>query len=338
MKNKVLKICNSVIHPGEKNTLALALPELYTCSPMYMPIKIIHGKKPGPIFLVTSAIKGNEFNGLEIVNQLYDQISADELSGTLIAVPVLNVYGLTHFPKLSPSDINLSNSFPGDAIGTFNERVAYLFTEEILKKADYCIELQTGSMNHDIYPQLYFNFDYSSSKKLAKAFQAPVITEVNSDISTFRVTAESLSLPFIVYEAWEAMRFDQTAIQIGLEGILNIMKKIDMLEGSVDQQVTPVFSKDDDWVIAHGSGILHAKVNLGEKVKTGNVIGVLSDPFSNENVTKVKAHIDGVIVGVNRSPLIQEGNSIFKIASFIDNEKARSMLEEWEEQLPETEE
>jgi hypothetical protein len=338
MKNSSLKICDATIHPGEKATLALPLPEQYSCSPMYMPIKVINGKQPGPCLVTFSTLNGNEFNGLEILNQLFDLISPNELNGTLITVPVFNVYGLTHFPKVSPSGVTIANSFPGNENGTFGERIAYIFTEEILKKADYCVEFQTGSLNHEILPQIYCNFDDREAKKLAKAFQAPVITEVETSSSELRMTTENLNIPLLVYEAGEAMRFDQVAIQTGLTGIQNVMQKIDMLPDSIEQTITPVISKDDDWLIAPSSGILHTDVSLGEHIKRGEKIGRLSDPFSNENSTTVTSHLDGIIVGVNRSPLIQEGVSIFKIASFIDNQRAQSILEEWEELKPENDE
>lgn len=334
MRNQSIKICDATVHAGEKATLALPLPEQYSCSPMYMPIKVINGKQEGPCLLAFSTLNGVEFNGLEIVNQLFDSISPSQLSGTLITVPVVNVYGLTHYPKLSPSDASIANSFPGHATGSFGERIAHIFTEEILTKADYSIELLTGSLNHEILPQVYCNFDDLNAKKLAKAFHAPVITEVETGSSKLRLTTESLNIPLLVYQAGEALRFDPVAIQIGLTGIENILRKINMLDGNNDQAITPVISKDNDWLTAPSSGILHTDVKLGEHIKKGDKIGRLSDPFSNENSTIVKSHLDGIIVGVNRSPLIQEGVSIFKIASFVDNERAQSLLEEWDELKP----
>lgn len=232
----------------------------------------------------------------------------------------------------------MTDCFPGDENGSFGERVAHTFTQKIFKKVDYCIELQTGSLNHEILPQVYCNFDDSEAKKLAKAFQAHVITEVKVEASTLRMTAENLSIPLLVYEAGEAMRFDTQAIQIGLEGIRNIMYKLQMLEGTIEATIPPVFSKDDDWLISSSSGVLHTDVSLGESIKKGAKIGRLSDPFSNENATIIKSDRDGVIVGINRTPLIQEGVSIFKVASFLDNEKAEATLEEWEEAQPEIDE
>ena len=67
-------------------------------------------------------------------------------------------------------------------------------------------------------------------------------------------------------------------------------------------------------------------------IKKGEKIGRLSDPFSNDNSTTITSHFSGIVIGINRSPLIQEGSSIFKIASFIDNKQAEAELEEWGEQ------
>lgn len=195
----------------------------------------------------------------------------------------------------------------------------------------------TGAMNHDLLPQVYCSFDSSEAKSLAKAFQAPVVTEVETNSSELRKTTESLQIPLLVYQAGEAMRLDQEAIAIGIEGITNVLSKLDMIEKDSNKSISPVFSKDDDWLTSHSSGILHPEITLGEHIKKGDVLGRICDPFSNENSTVVKSHLDGVIVGINRSPLIQEGTSIFKIASFIDNKRAEASLEKWEDEKPTSE-
>lgn len=96
MKNTQLTICNATIHPGETANLALPLPELYSCASFYMPIKIIHGKEQGPCVLLFSTLKGDELNGLEIIQRLVQTIKPETLKGTLITIPVFNVYGLYH--------------------------------------------------------------------------------------------------------------------------------------------------------------------------------------------------------------------------------------------------
>lgn len=333
MKNTIITICNEAIQPGEKANLALQMPEQYSCAPLYMPIKVIHGKQAGPCLLIFATINGNEMNGLEVVNRLVNQIDPKDLKGTLIAVPVLNVYGLTHYPKVLPSGLNLNHCFPGQSTGNYGERIAHIFTEELIKKADYCIELQTGAVNHNILPQIYCNFENQKTKELAKAFQTPVITNVLLNGNTLRQTTESLNIPLIVYQAGEAMRFDENAINLGLEGSKNIMRTVGML--SDEKPVTefnPVFSQDEDWLIAHKGGIMHVHVELGQSISKGDILGTITDPFSSDLEEKIKATQDGIIVGINMTPIIHEGLSIFKVASFIDYDRAETAIESWGEQ------
>ncbi len=332
LNSNSIQICDANIHSGEKATLALPLPEQYSCSPMYMPIKVINGKHQGPCLVALSMLHGDEFIGLDIINQLFDEIDPNELFGSLILIPVLNVYGLTHYPKTSPTGASLADSFPGNEKGTYGERIAHIFTQQILTKADFCIEVQTGGLNHESFPHVYCNFDEKQSVKMARAFEAPVILEVETSSNKFRQTTESLNIPLLVYKAGEAMRLDQIAISLGLTGIQNVMKKMSLLESDIENVTTPMISKDDDWLLAPSSGILHTEVSLGQQIKKGEKIGRLSDPFSNENSTAITSNLDGIVVGINRAPLIQEGLSIFKIASFIDNKQAEAELEEWGEQ------
>lgn len=335
-KNKKITICGTNIHPGEVANLALPMPEQYACAPLYMPIKVIHGKYQGPCLVILSALEGTELNGLEITNRLIQNIQPDQLSGTVIAIPVMNVYGLVHYPATLPGDRDLLNCFPGKEQGSFGERIAYLVTQEILKKADFCIELETGGVNHNILPQVYCNFDDHKGKELAKVFRAPVVTNVDLERSSLRQTTEELHIPLLVYQAGEAMRFDENAINLGVAGIKNVMRFIDMLSKEPIQEITPIFSRDEDWILAHKGGILNSAVSLGQTIEKGEKIGTISDPFGSDVVEFVKSHQKGIVVGVNMSPLIHEGMPILKVTSFLDYEKAENVIEEWDKKQPDS--
>lgn len=336
MSNKKITICGTNIHPGEEANLALPLPEQYSFAPLYMPIKVIHGKKAGPCLLVFSVLRGTELNGLEIANRIIQTVKPSQISGTIIAIPVMNVYGLTHYPQILPTGNDLASCFPGDEDGSYGERMAHLITEEILKKADYCIELQTGGLNHNILPQVYCNFDNTKAKELAKAFNAPVVTNVSIDDNHFRQTTEELHIPLLVYQAGEAMRFDENSIEFGVNGVKNIMRSIDMLEKEPIQETRPIFSREEDWIVAHKGGILHPNVVLGQTIECGETIGTVSDPFGADIIEPIKAPQKGIVVGVNTSPLIHEGLPIFKIASFLDYDKAETVIEEWDKKQPDS--
>jgi len=333
MKNLKMHICDATIHPGESSHLALPLPEQFSCLPMYMPIKVAHGMKKGPCLLIFAVLAGNELNGLEIVNRVFNQLDPKKMSGTLIAIPVVNVYGLTHFPKVLPSGVHLADCFPGDETGKFGERFAHIFTKEILKKADYCFELKTGGANHNILPQVYCSFDNQRAKQIARVFQTPIVTQVDLTKSSLRRTAEELQIPFFVYQAGEAMRFDEHAINVGVSGLFNVMHELDILEQSPKQEINPIFSKDEDWIIAHKGGVMHTNVTLGQTITKGELIGTITDPFAASAIEEVEAPFEGIVVGINTTPLVYEGMPIFNIASFLDYEKAENAIEQWDKRV-----
>lgn len=336
MKNKSIKICDTTIHPGEVANLALPLPEQHSCSPLYMPIKVIHSKIKGPCLLLISTLQGIELNGLDIVNRITKMITPDKIRGTIIAIPVVNIYGLMHYPSVLPIGNNLAECFPGDENGNFGERIAHILTQEIFTKADYCLELQTGGMNHNILPQVYCNFEQPKVRNLAKAFQSPVITQVEIKDNNLRKTMEELQIPLLVYQGGEAMRFDENVIVFGVDGIKNVMRSIDMLDKEPIKEVNPIFSRDEEWIVAHKGGILRTEVTLGQTVQKNELLGTITDPFGSEVLEPVIALQEAIVVGINTTPLIHEGLPLFKMASFLDYEKAESVIEAWDQQQPDS--
>lgn len=335
MKNSNIKICNEVIYPGEQANLALPLPELYSCSPLYMPIKVLHGKLAGPSLLIFSALRGNELNGFEIINRLINDYELEKnLSGTLIAIPVVNVYALTQVSNEIPADISIESSFPGDAEGSYGERFAYLFTQEILKKVETCIEITTGEVNHTILPQIYANIEDKNIQSLAQNFNVPVATTIDMHSNSLRKTINALNIDLLVYEAGEALRFDENAIQLGIKGILNVLRTLNMLPDDPAPSLSKIsFSHTAEWIRAPKGGVLNSTVQLGQIIQKDEIMGYIADPFGNTAKEPIHSQQDGIIVGINNHPLLHEGQPIYKLASFIDNERANNCIEKWGEHI-----
>lgn len=333
-KNVPIQICNETIHPGETLSLALPLPELFSCAPLYMPIKVIHGKQAGPCFLITAAMHGNELNGTEIINRLLTTTNIKTLRGTLIAIPVINVYGLISSSRYLPGGVDLDRCFPGSKTGTHAARLAHLFVNEILSKADICLDLQTGFLNFTNLPQIYVNFNDEKAKTLAEAFNAPVISNSICEKGMLRTVAFKQKKPFLLYEAGEAMRFDEHAIKVGLKGISNIMRKTNMLpEKSTkkESRLKSFFAEKNIWVRASTSGISHTKYKLGQHVKKGEALCTIKDPFGATDSVTIISPEEGIIVGKNNLPLVHEGEGLFQLAVFSKMQYAATHLEEWEE-------
>jgi predicted deacylase len=323
------KIFDKTIQPGEMASLAMPLPTLYSCAPMYLPIKVLNGTHKGPCILIFGMINMDEFNSIEIINGLLDGLNPKNINGTIILIPVLNIYGLVQNTQAMYS---LADAFPGDENGSFMQRYANRVTQDIMKKADYTIQLKTGYIDHEILPQVYFNNDDEISITMARAFQAPVITGLNMNKSQIRKIHRDLDIPFICYEAGEANKFDEEAINVGITGIKNVMRKLDALtDEDFSNKIKPIVSEDTEWTVSDKSGILRTEISLGTRVKEGQKIGKLIDPFGCDDSVAIKSPIDGIVLGINNYPMIKEGDLVFKVASFSDDEKAEAKIEDWEE-------
>jgi predicted deacylase len=328
MKNQPLQICNATIEPGEYLTLALPIPELYTCAPMYIPIHVMHGKKPGPCLLVCAAIYGDELNGIEIIQRLLSKANAlKRLKGTLITIPVINVYGLINRSRLLPDSRDLNENFPGSETGSLAARLAHIFTTEILTKATHCIELHSGQINRYYFPQIQANLHKPGVTEMAKAFPVPVIIDTSGTQKqgSLYQTAQDNEIPIVAYTAGEALRFDESAIRIGLKGIINIMREIDMLRKPSRKRIKhmePLVSRYSTWIKSPKSGINQALKKIGDQIKESDCLAVIIDPFGSKQEYKVLAPQSGIIIGVNDLPLVNEGDPLFQIATFEPQELA----------------
>lgn len=333
MKSNKITICNEIIQPGETVSLALPLPEIFSCAPMYMPIKVVHGKQKGPCLLVMAAMHGNELNGVEVINRLLMSSALKRLKGTLIAVPIMNVYGFVNKKSTMPSGATLNTSFPGSENGTHAARLAHIFCSEIFSMADYCLDLQTGLLNHNNLPQIFVTDENKDELELARAFSAPVISEIEPLPGSLRKYASDKKIPYLVYEAGEAMRFDEPSIRIGLKGVLKTMRHIGMLSSSAKATTTTkdksFLMRDSRWVRSPTSGISYTTIKLGQQVKKGEILSVIKDPFGMSDVATVRAPFDGVVVSMNSLPLVYEGVSLFGLASFERLTLAATHLERW---------
>lgn len=340
MKNSNLKICNEVIHAGEQASLALPLPEMFSCAPMYMPLKVFHGKQKGPCMVVIATMHGNELNGTEIINRLLTSHKLKKLKGTLILVPILNVHAFINKSRTLPSGTHLDRAFPGSENGSLASRLAHLFAHEIFSLADYCVDLRTGSLNYSNLPQVFVTKGHSQDMDLAESFGAPVIAEVQAIKGSLRAYAQEKGIPYLIYEAGEAMRFDEHAIQVGVKGILNLLKKVDMLSKAafkaMPKKSLPSFCvKGSRWLHAPTSGLVHSQIQLGQYVKKGDILCEIQDPFGSGDPMKVTASVESVVVAKNNLPLVHEGQSLFQLAVFDEDEEAVAQLEDWEEQASE---
>lgn len=324
----VIEINNIRIARGEKKTLFLPMPNLYDCTPITMPVHVIRGSKPGPCLCVTAAIHGDEVNGVEIVRRLVKKNVLKNIAGTLIAIPIVNVYGFLYQDRYLMDRKDLNRAFPGSPNGSPASRLAYVISTEILSQVTHCIDLHSGSLQRTNLPQIRADLDMEGLLPLAQAFSAPVILHAKLRDGSLRQFANDKSIPFLLYEAGESLRFDELSIKAGVNGILNVMHALKMiaLKKPFHGKVEPAIAKQTYWVRSPHSGLLIQFKQLGKFVEKGELLAKISNPMGREE-HKVLSPLDGIIIGKSNMPMIYEGAAIFNIASFKKLDMAEEQID-----------
>ncbi|GGB54372.1 deacylase [Oceanisphaera marina] len=327
------QLAGNLVEPGQRKVLQLALAQLYTQSPLTVPLEVIHGKHPGPVLLICAAIHGDELNGIEIVNQVLARVNPARLKGTLIAVPVVNVFGFINKSRYLPDRRDLNRCFPGTEKGSLGSRVAHFFVDKVVNRCTHIIDLHTGAIHRTNLPQIRAKLDCDTTREMAESFGAPVILDASIRDGSLRSVAESRDIPVILYEAGEALRFDPVAIKAGTRGILNVMRTLGMLKPTVSKiKMNPMIAKSSNWVRAEQDGLLHTKARLGDRVSKGQCLGFISGPLGAETC-EVIAPKNGIVIGCLTMPLVNEGDAVYHIASFDAVKQAEISVERFVDEL-----
>ena len=314
-RNRPITIGDTTIEPGTRCYVDLPLPPLYTHTSVAMPVHVVSGRQDGPVLFVTAAIHGDEINGIEIIRRLLATKGLSRLAGTLIAVPVVNVYGFVSQSRYLPDRRDLNRSFPGSERGSMAARLADTLISEIVSKCTHGIDLHTAAEGRANLPQIRVDLErHPELRELARAFAPPVVLDSPTRPNTLRDAAGEL--PLLLYEAGEALRFDELAIRAGLKGVLRVMRRLGMLPPSKsDGRPGKVWiANDSHWLRAPQSGILRSRVPLGGVVGAGDVVGTISDPFG-EAEQSVLSDVSGVLIGVTELPLVHEGEALYHVAT-----------------------
>jgi uncharacterized protein len=323
------------IEPGQHRSIEIPLPELYLHSQVNMPVYVINGRRNGPVLFVSAAIHGDEINGVEIIRRLLQKKNVYKIKGALIAVPVVNVYGFITQSRYLPDRRDLNRSFPGSEKGSMAARLAHTFMQEVVKQCTHGIDLHTGAQGRENLPQIRAKVnDSKQTEEMARAFGAPVIINAELRDGSLRASVVEDDIPVLLYEAGEALRFNELSIRAGVTGITRVMRYLGMLPASrktTAPPAEPLIARNTLWVRAPQSGILRSIVALGAQVKKKEIIGWVSDPLG-EHVQAVMATVSGIVIGRTNLPLVNEGEALFHIAIFHEPDSVAEMVEVFQEE------
>ncbi|UII23336.1 succinylglutamate desuccinylase/aspartoacylase family protein [Fulvivirga ligni] len=302
------------VSPGQDIQINALIARLPTRTPINIPVFVSRSTKPGPTLLVMAGVHGDETNGIEILRRIIINNYHKPTKGTVIAIPVFNVYGFINHSRGLPDGRDLNRSFPGSKNGSLASRVAHFMTSEILPQVDFGIDFHTGGASHNNFPQIRGVFNTVKEMEVAKAFGAPFIIESPFREKSLRKTADKANKTILVYEGGETLRLRKKVIDTGVDGMLRVMKYLGMRDDAPEIEQKSIYLKTSTWVRAKYAGLHHADVRNGSRVEKNEVLGLITDPYG-QFEKKIKSPVNGFVIGINNYPVVNMGDAILHIGS-----------------------
>lgn len=334
MVRDAFEIGGETVAPGKRRTVDIPISLLSNHTPMVLPVHVIHGRREGPTMFVSAAVHGDEVLGVEIIRRLVQSKAVAHVRGTLLFIPIVNLYGFISHIRYLPDRRDLNRSFPGRPDGSLAEQLAHTFMTEIVQRSDYGIDLHTGAIHRANLPQIRANLREKETRDLALAFGAPLILNSSLRDGSLRQEACKVGCDTLLYEAGEALRFDELAIRIGVKGVMSVCRHLGILGGKrAGSNLKPsIESRSSYWLRASAGGLLRAHKGLGDFVTEGVSIGVISDPFGHKD-SELFPPKSGVIIGRTNLPVINQGDALFHIAKISESDQIEDQFEQVEQEI-----
>lgn len=309
----LFQVHNTIIPNGSQVMVKIPVGRIPSGNLISIQAHVIRSKKDGPTALILGGVHGDEVNGVEIVRRsIEENIYKDLQIGTVIAIPVVNIYGFINFSRDVPDGKDINRSFPGSKSGSLAARVAFHLSRKILPLADFGIDFHTGGRGNFNYPQIRYTSGHEASEQLAKAFAAPVLLSKKTIPKSLRKYAKELEIPMLVYEGGENLRMDSYATAEGLEGLKRVLIHKKMLSGKITEKPSAHFAKSS-WIRSPKAGMFQFIKQSGDPIQKGETIGFITDAYGLEK-HKLTANRAGYIIGHNNLPVVSQGDALFHLA------------------------
>ena len=311
----LVQILGESVRPGEQTTLDLQVAKLYTRTSVEIPVVVQRAPEDGPVVLLLAGVHGDEINGIDTVRRILEDVKEKPLvRGTLVSIPVLNVFGFLAMRRELPDGRDLNRFFPGSPTGSLASRLAYALVSEVLPAVDVVIDLHSGADQRYNHPHLRFTEGDEHSKELAGIFDPPLVMQAPIRPKSIRAHLNQLEKAYVLFEGGKARSLDEDAIRVAHRGITRIMVHLGLWSGKLDAGNHPVELSFSKWVRAPYAGLFHPVMENGSAVEKGMVLGLITDPYG-EAAHRVRAPFPGHLLCVNTSPVVNQGDAIFHIGS-----------------------
>jgi len=299
------------IKPGEEARLNINIARLPSHTSIDVVVHVNRSGKEGPTVLFSGGLHGDEINGIEIVRRILDRGVNQPLKGTVICIPIINIYGFINFSRYVPDGKDINRSFPGSKEGSLASRVAHFLSHQIMPIIDVGIDFHTGGASRTNFPQVRCNFKDEKTVELARALNAPFIVHSHYIGKSLRATASKQKKPLLVYEGGESMRIDELAVEEGVKCARNFLTHLQMDHGEKPEP-SSILLKETSWVRSKYSGIFQSAVEAGQIISKKDLLGHVTDPFGEFQKT-IKSPWNGYVIGLNNTPIVHQGDALLNL-------------------------
>ncbi|WP_445714389.1 succinylglutamate desuccinylase/aspartoacylase family protein [Flavobacterium sp.] len=320
--SKPLVILKETILAGESKTINMEIAKLHTMNKLKIPIIVERSKLDGPTVLFTACLHGDEINGTEIVRQLIVQKINKPKRGTIICIPIINIFGFINKTREFPDGRDLNRVFPGSKTGSLASRFAYYILKDIIPHVDYAIDFHAGGASRFNAPQIRIVPENPELKKLSDVFNAPFTLYSKNISGSFRNSCDKLGIKMLLFEGGKSLDINEEVTIDAIEGTKRFLDHLDMLNPRKKANIKskkPIYIEKSNWVRAKYSGMFHGLIKIGSFIKKGELIATISDPYGKVE-HKMKAPHDGYVINVNDAPIVYQGDAIFHVSTHLESE------------------
>lgn len=303
------------ILPGKALQLNLEVAHLHTRTPIQVPVLVERAKEDGPTILVMAGLHGDELNGIEIVRRFLRKKLNKPTKGTIICLPIFNIFGFLNLQRELPDGRDLNRSFPGSSNGSLASQFAFHFMKEIAPHCDYIIDFHTGATQRNNFPQIRCVFTDQKSVELAKVFNPPFILNSSLIAKTLRESMVKRNKMLLLFEGGKSNNIEENVVEEGLNGLKRVISHLGMRNYKIDisKDRLPIFIGQSKWMRAPSSGMFQCFVANGTAVQKGEILALVTDPYGKYE-KKIKASQTGYVICINEASVVYKGDAIIHLS------------------------
>ncbi len=318
------RILGQEVPSGAKARLEWSASQSFAGAEVLSPVVVVHGVRPGPVLCLTGAVHGDELNGVEIVRRLARTIDPQQLSGTVIAVPIVNLFGFSRNSRYLPDRRDLNRFFPGSERGSIASRIAHSFFSQVVRHCEALVDFHTGSFDRANLPQVRADLRLPEVLRFARGFGAVPVLHSNGSRGMLRLAASQVGIPSVTFEVGAPAVLEPVEIAAGVRAIEALMHHMTMTTTAPGEQEPQAIFYDSVWVRANAGGMLIGAVDLGERVTPGQRLGSVVDPI-NDIERDIVSPVYGRVIGMARNQVVLPGFAAYHVGE--ETSEARAVRE-----------